>query len=156
MLEISGEHIDIITDRALSEEQLRNNLKIISEYNKKHDRDIRLCNTEWIAPRKDVPVVPYGLNRHPGSQLERHNRLIRWKYAMNVANALMTFQTLGGEFQFANFNNMANTGGQNVIECPKEKVYLSASGKIFELMSRSPAAWPLRIETDDSDREIKV
>jgi alpha-L-arabinofuranosidase len=74
------------------------------------------------------------------------NREIRWKYAMNLARQLLLFQRLGGDFVFSNFNNTANTWGQNVIECAKEGVYLSASGRVLELMTRSPAAWPLRIE----------
>jgi len=41
---------------------------------------------------------------------------------------------------------MANSWGQNVIECAKEGVYLSAAGRVFELLSRSPAAWPLRCQ----------
>jgi len=32
----------------------------------------------------------------------------------------LTFQRLGGDFAFSNFNNFANTWGQNVIECPKD------------------------------------
>ena len=67
---------------------------------------------------------------------------------MNAAWQLLVFQRLGGDFVLANFNNMANTWGQNVLECPKEGVYLSAAGRVFELFSRSPAAWPLIIQND--------
>jgi hypothetical protein len=45
-----------------------------------------------------------------------------------------------------NFNNLANTHNQCVINTPKEGAFLSASGVAMELLSRTPAAWPLRIE----------
>jgi alpha-L-arabinofuranosidase len=147
MLEIAGPAIDLVTDRGLDEAYLRGVLEDLRAYNKKSGRQIRLCNTEWLAPSDDVPVVPDALNRQPSaSELTLQNRQIRWRYAMNAARQLLVFQRLGGEFAFANFNNLANTWGQNVIECPKEGAYLSATGRVFELLSVSPAAWPLRIE----------
>ena len=146
MLEIAGKDIDLVTDRALDESYLTEELKVIREYNRKTGRRIQLCNTEWLAPWQDVPVVPDALNRQPDSSaLTLQNRQIRWRYAMNAARQLLLFQRLGGDFLFADFNNLANTWGQNVIECAKEDVYLSATGRVFELLSRSPAAWPLRI-----------
>jgi len=75
---------------------------------------------------------------------------------MNVAKTLLTFQRLGGDFVFSNFNNFANTWGQNVIECPKEGVYLSVAGRVFELFSRSPAAWPLTLEGTDALEHVVV
>jgi hypothetical protein len=71
---------------------------------------------------------------------------IRWRYAMNAARTLLMFQRFGGDFEFANFNNMANTWGQNVVECPKEEAFLSAAGRVFELYTTSGAAWPLASE----------
>lgn len=147
MLEIAGGHMDLVTDRSLMEEELREDLATIRAYNEKTGRDIGLCNTEWIAPTGDVSVAPDALNRQkddPAMTLQ--NREIRWKYAMNLARQLLLFQRLGGDFVFSNFNNLANTWGQNVIECAKEGVYLSAAGRVLELMTRSPAAWPLRSE----------
>lgn len=147
MLEVAGKDIDLVTDRGLDESYLRKVLKIIEEYNRKSGRQIRLCNTEWLPPWTDVPVIPDALNRQPSSsELTLQNRQIRWRYAMNAARQLLVFQRLGGDFAFSNFNNMANTWGQNVIECAKEGVYLSAAGRVFELLSSSPAAWPLRLE----------
>ena len=102
-----------------------------------------------------MPVVPDALNRHPDDfELTLQNRQIRWRYAMNAARQLLVFQRLGGDFVFANFNNLANTWGQNVIECPKEGCYLSATGKVFELFSVCPAAWPLKLESNGTDFNV--
>ena len=147
MLDIAGEYVDLVTDRALDEAYLRRVLAILDDYNGRSERDIRLCNTEWLAPRGDVPVIPDALNRQPSdSEMTLQNQQIRWQYAMNAARQLLVFQRLGGRFVFANFNNLANTWGQNVIECPKEGCYVSAAGRMFELMSRCPAAWVLALE----------
>lgn len=151
MLEIAGEHIDLVADRGLEEGYLRGVLDDIRSYNERTGRDVRLCNTEWLAPSGDVPVIPDALNRDPTpSELSLQNRQIRWRYAMNAARQLLVFQRLGGDFVFANFNNLANTWGQNVIECSKSSVWLSATGRVFELMSRMPSAWPLRTEHLDA------
>jgi hypothetical protein len=79
-----------------------------------------------------------------------------WYSALNVAKTLLTFQRLGGEFAFANFNNYANTWGQNVMECSKESAYLSPAGQVFELFSRSPAAWPLELEVREPRENVVV
>jgi hypothetical protein len=75
---------------------------------------------------------------------------------MNAASSLLVLQNMGGDFAFANFNNMANTWGQNVIECAKEDVYLSAAGRMFELLSRSPAAWVLDLDNFKNNKKLKV
>jgi hypothetical protein len=145
MLDIAGEWIDGITDRATSEEALRKDLDVLAAYNKSHGRSIFLCNTEWLAATDMKGTVPDALNR-PGQDLDGtlQNREIRWGYALNAAAQLLTFQRLGGDFLFADFNNLANTWGQNVLECAKEGVWLSAAGRVFELLTGSPAAWPLK------------
>jgi alpha-L-arabinofuranosidase len=68
----------------------------------------------------------------------------------------LTFQRLGGDFAFANFNNFANTWGQNVIECPKDTAYLSPAGRVFALLSRSPAARPLVLRTDGQRANLTI
>jgi alpha-N-arabinofuranosidase len=154
MLDIAGGHIDIVTDRTVGAFDL---LKVIREYNRKTGRDIRLSNTEWLTNSSDVPVVPDALNRPPlKSEISLQNREIRWRYAMNAAASLLVLQNMGGDFVFANFNNTANTWGQNVIECAKEDVYLSATGRMFELLSRSPAAWVLDLDNLKKNKELKV
>ena len=145
MLDIAGEWIDGVTDRATAEDALRKDLDVLAAYNKAHGRSLFLCNTEWLAATDMKGAVPDALNR-PAQDLSGtlQNRQIRWGYALNAAAELLTFQRLGGDFLFADFNNLANTWGQNVIECAKEGVWLSAAGRVFELMTGSPAAWPLK------------
>lgn len=151
MLDIAGRHVDLVADRGLDEGYLRGVLHDIRQYNRTTGRHLRLCNTEWLAPDGDAPGIPDALNRSPGEpEMTLQNRQIRWRYAMSAARQLLTFQRLGGDFEFANFNNLANTWGQNVIECSKSAVWLSAAGRVFELLSRSPGAWPLRARSDDA------
>ena len=54
-----------------------------------------------------------------------------WNYALNGAHRLLDYIGYGGEFALANFNNMCNTWGQNVIEATKDVCYLSCMGKVF-------------------------
>ncbi len=151
MLEICGRHIDLVSDRATDEAGLRRDLAIIADYNRRNGTKIRLCNTEWLPQVADVAAQPDNYNRQPlPKDVTLQNRQIRWRYAMNTARQLMTFQRLGGEFVFANFNNFANTWGQNVIECAKESAWLSGPGLVFEMFSRSPAAWVLRSSPNPS------
>jgi hypothetical protein len=57
---------------------------------------------------------------------------------LNAARQLLLFQRPGGDFVFANFNNLADTWGQNFVEGAKEGAWLSAAERVFELCSRSP------------------
>ncbi|MBU0617019.1 MAG: hypothetical protein KKI02_04830, partial [Planctomycetes bacterium] len=154
LLDITGAHINYVVDRAIDEGTLRRDLDVIRTYNRKHDTRIRLCNTEWPAPEHDVPPT---VDR---DELERlttaKGRRRCWYSALNVAQTLLTFQQLGGDFAFSNFNNFANTWGQNVIECPKDSAYLSPAGHVFELFSRSPAAWPLNLEISRPRENVVV
>ena len=128
MLEIAGGWIDLVTDRGADAETLR----VIAAYNRKSGRHIQLCNTE------DYPSS----GSHSRASLE---------LGLNTARELMTYQRLGGDFAWMNFNNMANTWGQNVVECSKETVWLSSAGLVMELFSRCPAAWPLRLDASSED-----
>jgi len=148
MLDEAGALIDLVSDRSGDEQQLRRVLTLLGEYNAKNNRDIKLCNTEWLAPKQRMPYVPEDVNGPAEvSDYSLQDRQIRWRYAMNVAWQLLVFQRLGGDLVLANFNNLANTWGQNVLECPKEGIYLSAAGRVFELFSQSPAAWPLKVHS---------
>lgn len=150
MLAIAGRDIDFVTDRSIDETTLRRDLDIIRAYNAAKGTTIQLCNTEWLAQVTDVPVQPDWQNLQPLPEDDTlQNRQIRWQYALNCARQLMLFRKLGGDFHFANFNNLANTWGQNVVECPKEGVYISAVGRVFETLGPSPAAWPLRVDHGD-------
>lgn len=57
---------------------------------------------------------------------------------------------------FVNYNNLANTHGQAVIETPKEGAYLTAPGKLYELISRSPGRYPLVIEGYEASRNDMI
>ncbi|MBN1917641.1 MAG: hypothetical protein JW889_07005 [Verrucomicrobia bacterium] len=154
LLEIAGAHVDFIVDRAIDEAPLRRDLEVIASYNAAAGTAIRLCNTEWPAPVDDLPpgLSPADLEPFPTMKCKE----LLWYSALNVAKTLLTFQRLGGDFAFSNFNNYANTWGQNVIECAKEGVCLSAVGRVMELFSRSPAAWPLKIEGDALPEGVHV
>lgn len=56
---------------------------------------------------------------------------ISWNYALNGAHRLLDYISYGGEFALANFNNMCNTWGQNIIEATKETCYLSCMAKFL-------------------------
>jgi len=153
MLKIAGRYIDLITERSVNEKDLRHNLEVINRYNRENGTSIKLCNTEWLAPLDWENYSVDGLNYQKSpNQLSLQENQITWNYAMNAARVLLMFQRLGGDFEFATFNNMANTWGQNIIECPKDTVFISAAGRAFELMSHSPVSWILRI---DQDTKIK-
>ncbi|HOW72051.1 MAG TPA: hypothetical protein PKY77_15735 [Phycisphaerae bacterium] len=146
MLAEAGDAIDLASDRGTGEAYLREVLKVIAEYNAAKQQDVQLCNTEWLAPLDNVPFISDKGREPQPAEKTIQNRQIRWAYAMNLVRQFLVFQRLGGDFVFANFNNMANTWGQNVIECPKERAFLSAAGRAFELVSQSPAAWPLKLQ----------
>ena len=86
---------------------------------------IQLCNTEWLAPLnwEEYSLDGFNFQKSP-NQMSLQENQISWNYAMNAARILLMFQRLGGDFEFANFNNMANTWGQNILECPKDALYL--------------------------------
>jgi alpha-L-arabinofuranosidase len=148
MLEIAGKHIDVITDRATNEADLRKDLAIIGEYNRKNGTNITLSNTEWLAPLDWSEPALDALNfRKPPDNMSLQEHEITWNYAMNTARELLLFQRLGGDFEFACFNNLCNTWGQNIIESSKDTCYISAAGRIFELMSRSPVRYIHKTDT---------
>lgn len=153
LLDGTGTHVDFVVDRAIDEPALLRDLEIIRAYNRAHGTSIRLCNTEWPAPEHDVPPTVDRDELGKITTIKARQRC--WYSALNVAKTLLTFQRLGGDFAFSNFNNFANTWGQNVIECPKDTAYLAPAGHVFELLSRSPAARPLELEIA-SPRETLV
>ena len=61
---------------------------------------------------------------------------ISWNYALNGAHRLLDYISYGGEFALANFNNMCNTWGQNIIEATKDSCYLSCMGKVFAMFAK--------------------
>ena len=57
----------------------------------------------------------------------------------------------GGIVRFMCFNNLCNTTGQSCIEVDKEGYILPMCGQIFERMSRTEAAWALKIDGYEPD-----
>ena len=155
LLDIAGEYIDLITDRSGEESPLKGDLEILAEYNKEHGTNIRLCNTEWLAPQTGYGEAAQTLSqRQVNTRMTRQEHQISWNYAMNTVYRLLIFQRLGNDFLWSNFNNLANTWGQNIIECPKDTVFISSAGRVFELMSKSKSAWVLKTDTLTGDNGI--
>lgn len=151
MLEIAGEHIDFFADRNdVDDSRLYRMLRIINDYNSANGTKIKYCNTEW-------QVHPYG-SKNPKevvdtrflyghkTQIKRAMVLGTWYCGLKAAGYLLAWQRRGCIVDFVNFNNLSNTHGQAVIETPKEGAYLTAPGMVYELLSRTPARWPLVIE----------
>jgi alpha-L-arabinofuranosidase len=128
MLEIAGKHIDLVALRFRTAEQGVRALKLIHDYNAEHETNIQLVNTEWSASP-----------RGPSRQVE-------WNYGLWVAELLLMYQRLGGDFLWGNFNNLTNTRHSNCFETPKEGIYMSPAGLVLELLSHSPAARPLKLK----------
>ena len=143
MLAISGRYVDFLADRGGSEEHLDGMLAHLRTYNAANGTAIRYCNTEWLA----YEGAPDDLNRYEyEGNVTKSFMFSKWYYAMNAAKQLLAWQRRGSELIFINFNNLANTHSQCVIDTPKEGVLVTAAGRVFELLSRSPAAWPLAID----------
>lgn len=159
-LELAGPDIDLLSDRAKGERHMWKKIQDIRDYNRRTGRHIRLANTEWLAPWTEVDPdsdLPGGmLLSAQDKTIPLQEKQISWRYGLNAAATLLMFQRLGGDFEFANFNNMANSWGQNVVECPKEPAYISAAGRVLEAFSATPAAWPLAIEGLENRTDLKA
>lgn len=151
MLAIAGKHIDFFADRDDEEEgRLDRLLGLLETYNCENGTNIKYCNTEWQVhlygaknPKEEVDErFLYGHK----TQIKRAMVLGTWFCGLKAAGYLMEWQRRGGIVDFVNYNNFSNTHGQAVIETPKEGAYLTAPGKLYELISRTPARWTLKIE----------
>lgn len=127
MLEIAGEHVDFLADRGFEESDLQAKLVILNEYNQAHGRTIRYCNTEWL-PLNGADVC----SMVPRSETKTNKCFMfsKWSYALDAA-VLMMWQRYGQSIDFINFNNLANTHAQSVIETPKEGAFVAAAGMMM-------------------------
>lgn len=141
MLKICGRDIDFFADRGDAEKELESRLKIMREFNKANGTNIQYCNTEWFPWENGDFNVYNGVTDNSTWSLNS-----RWGHGLFVLKSFMSWQRHGGDVLFINYNNFANTHGQNVIDTPKEGVYMSADGVALSLLSHSPAAWPLRLQ----------
>lgn len=145
MLEIAGKEIQYVIYRQGNPEFVRQILPVIREYNRKNGTNLKLVNTEWLPschspePFED-PRMPLDFRWHGEVTNDYANifgtQQISWNYALNGAHRLLDYISYGGEFALANFNNMCNTWGQNIIEATKDTCYLSCMGKVFAMFAR--------------------
>jgi len=152
MLAICGMHIDFVADRGGGEKDVEPTLAVLRHYNRASRTSIRYCNTEWLPDDFNTPAFEALI---PDSR-PRTFRFNKWRYALNMIPVITTWQRKGGEVLFFNFNNLANTHGQSAVETAKEAVYLNAAGRVLELISRSPSAWPLKLKGYDHDEYADI
>jgi len=161
MLEIAGKHIDFFADRDdWQEGRVEKLVAILNGYNSENGTDIRYCNTEWQvhpygAPNPKEEVNQRFLYGHK-SDIKRAMVLGTWYCGLKAAGYLMHWQRQGGMVEFINFNNLSNTHGQAVIETPKEGAYLTAPGKVYELLSRTPGRRPLILKGYEAKRNDMI
>ena len=136
MLSIAGEHIDFLADRGFEEGDLQAKLSILRDYNQTHGTAIRYCNTEWL-PLNGADVY----NMVPRSETKTNKCFMfsKWSYALDAAATLMMWQRYGQSIDFINFNNLANTHAQSVIETPKEGAFVAAAGMMMRRFALTQA-----------------
>ena len=153
MVEIAGEHIDFLADRGFEEKDLDNKIRIISEYNEAHGTDIKYCNTEWL-PLNGADV--YNMVPRAETKTNKCFMFSKWSYALDAAATLMMWQRHGDIIDFVNFNNLANTHSQSVIETPKEGAFVTAPGMMLHRFAKTKAYRTLEIENYHPDRTDPV
>ncbi len=146
MLEIAGPYIDFLADRGDADSVSRYMLAKVRAYNKKHGTHIKYCDTEWLAYNTENKRDAYNMQSRKEGEVTKSYAFSKWLYGINLLKNFMSFQQLGDDMMFVNFNNLANTHSQSAMETPKEGAYLTASGKALQLLSNSPAAWVLKID----------
>jgi len=144
IIDIAGRYVDFVADRRDAEAGLDTVLQVVRDYNAQHGTELGYCNTE--KQFTENPLLDAENAREYNGPITRSLVQSRWYYAMNVLRQYMSFQRRGGAVTFVNFNNLANTHSQCVMDTPKEGAFLTASGRALELLSRSPASWPLQLE----------
>jgi alpha-L-arabinofuranosidase len=145
MLEIAGPYIDFLADRGDADEITSYMLGKLRAYNQSHGTHIRYCDTEWLAYNTEQNRDAYNMAKREGG-ITKSYAFSKWLYGMNLLKNFMSFQRMGDDVLFVNFNNLANTHSQSAMETPKEGAYLTASGRALELLSKSPAAWVLAFD----------
>ena len=153
MVEIAGMDIDFLADRGFDEQELQRKLAIIHKFNETHGTSIRFCNTEWL-PLNGADVY----NMVPRSEM-RHNKCFmfsKWSYALDAAATMMMWQRYGQDIDFINFNNLANTHSQSVIETPKEGAYITSAGMMMHRFGTTEAYQTLVLDGYHASRTDPV
>ncbi|MBE6557837.1 MAG: hypothetical protein E7661_02345 [Ruminococcaceae bacterium] len=153
MVEIAGMDIDFLADRGFEEEDLIRKLAILHKFNEAHGTSIRYCNTEWL-PLNGADVY----NMVPRSETRQNKCFMfsKWSYALDAAATLMMWQRHGMDIDFINFNNLANTHAQSVIETPKEGAFPTAAGMMMRRFAHTEAYRTLIIEDYHPERADPV
>ena len=153
MVEIAGMDIDFLADRGFEEEDLIRKLDILHRFNEAHGTSIRYCNTEWL-PLNGADVY----NMVPRSETRQNKCFMfsKWSYALDAAATLMMWQRYGQDIDFINFNNLANTHSQSVIETPKEGAYITSAGMMMHRFATTEAYQTLVLEDYHAKRTDPV
>ena len=153
MVEIAGMDIDFLADRGFEERDLQNKLAILHKFNEAHGTSIRYCNTEWL-PLNGADVY----NMVPRSETRQNKCFMfsKWSYALDAAATLMMWQRYGQDIDFINFNNLANTHSQSVIETPKEGAYITSAGMMMHRFAHTEAYRTLVLEGYHAERTDPV
>ena len=158
MLEVAGKYVDVITNRGGVVEEMKNDLRILEEYNKRNGTDIVLCHTEFRAPlTRESKRVDDGLNQTSNDTQESlFNNSVRWSFAMSVLNQFVEYQNMGGDFLTAIYTQMNDGWGESVINVAREGAFLSASGVVIKLLNQLDIVYPQYIESDDPTGNIVI
>ncbi|MBP3666188.1 MAG: hypothetical protein J6K29_03955 [Clostridia bacterium] len=153
MVEIAGMDIDFLADRGFEEGDLIRKLAILHKFNEAHGTSIRYCNTEWL-PLNGADVY----NMVPRSETRQNKCFMfsKWSYALDAAAILMMWQRYGQDIDFINFNNLANTHSQSVIETPKEGAYITSAGMMMHRFATTEAYQTLVLEDYHAKRTDPV
>ena len=165
MLDIAGADIDLVNNRGGNIPELRGDLVVLAEYNKKHGRDIRLCHSEYRANSYDLPVDQAaaqgpddGLNA-PKTKDEKDSAVAkasRWSYGLSVLCDFLDYQGFGGDFQFANFTGYNDGWGEGLVNCAKSRVYASAVGQALVFLRQQGMATPLVSESANASPMVRT
>jgi alpha-L-arabinofuranosidase len=158
MLEIAGPYIDFLADRGDAAEITKYMIEKVRGYNTAHDNQLKYCDTEWLAFYGEHKRDPFNKAEREGNMTNSY-KFSKWLYGLNLMKNFLSFQRMGEEMLFVNFNNMANTHSQSSLESPRDgKAYLTASGRALELLANSPMAWLLEFEkySAEADDDFQV
>ena len=151
MLAIAGKDIDFLADRGDAGRTTRAMIEKVRKYNAANGTRIKYCDTEWLAYNTDRKRDAYNMSER--GEATKSFMFSKWLYALNLLKNFMGFQRMGDDMLFVNFNNLANTHSQCVMDTPKEGAFLTAAGRAMEFLSHSPAAWILKIADYDPAME---
>jgi hypothetical protein len=155
MLEIAGPFIDFINNRGGNMKIQTADMAIVREYNKKNNRSIQMCHTEFRAPLERAAGGSDELNRVQRKRNESiQNMSARWAFGMSVIDQFIQFQNFGGDYGFLNFTSLNDTWGENLINTAKEGVYLSSAGRALEFLNKLPISYPVMIPDRDKDQDV--